>query len=189
MKVLLAKQWHARWHDQKTARRWENNIKKVMTLGCQSCGYSSYTHYTHKHAAEMKKPGKDPNPAHFFLGNKNISELDQIFLESWRYNSCKKFHEMKQCKEVRFDFCLNMNKRTAKKSGICEYWEENKTSLSQLYAMKEKGKKGVSTKKAIKINTYYLSIVQEDHKRDNRTCLKGSILLHSCLVFLVNGVS
>ena len=54
MKVLLAKQWHARWHDQKTARRWENNIKKVMTLGCQSCGYSSYNS-SHRHThAEMK---------------------------------------------------------------------------------------------------------------------------------------
>jgi hypothetical protein len=31
--------------------------------------------------------------------------------------------------------------------------------------MKVKGKKGVSTKKGYK-NKYYLSIVQEDHKRD-----------------------
>ena len=28
--------------------------------------------HTHTHAVEMKNPGKDPNPAHFFLGNKNI---------------------------------------------------------------------------------------------------------------------
>ena len=42
---------------------------------------------THTHAAEMKNHGKDPNPAHFFLGNKNIQTLwtvnDLIFVISF----------------------------------------------------------------------------------------------------------
>ena len=82
MKVLLAKQWHARWHDQKTARRWENNIKKVMTLGCQSCGYSSYTHYTH--TAEMKIQVKILILHTFFL--KNGILFPKLFLRTVRKN-------------------------------------------------------------------------------------------------------
>ena len=126
MKVLLAKQWHARWHDQKTARRWENNIKKVMTLGCQSCGYSSYTHYTHTRCWD-ENSGKDPNLAHFFL-------CEMV--------SNKTQHDNENSKKIR---------------NLREYWE-NKTSSSQLYAMKVKGKKGVSTKKGYK-DKYHLSIV------------------------------
>ena len=61
-----------------------------------------------------------------------------------------------QCKEVMFDFCLNMKKRTAKKiKNLRILRREQDFLISTLCNEGKRGKKALAQKKAIKINTIF----------------------------------